>query len=330
MNGFLNFTTKLVVYGDPSSLLPANNPRLKFVDWTRNLTTLPVSDPKSEAHTLQPGESKTLYDGTLASTIDNTTTFSLALSSVDATRYRISHTSGTAPGFRVGRNLTLSGVSITFTVNPNQTVTASVPAGPDFTNLLVGDTVFIPHTTTGDTANVISVLNAGFWKVLGKTSNQLVTLVRESDTFEAVTQTVTLTSNSQFRGFSSSGLQPGNFIDISAGFSLSARRSFQVLNVTDLFVEFVSTLPLPSETGIVPTASGFQFYAECKRFVYVEANRNSLLRVNGDTGNHDRLEPVDPSNSDGVAPYFKLGPTWALSIVNQSPDVCSVMFVHCE
>lgn len=326
MNGTMNFTIKMVAYGDSSV---SNNPRLKFVDWTRNLTSVPVSDPKTESHTLQPGQTKSLFDGSLASTIDGTTTFSIALSSADATRYRISHTSGTAPGFRTGRGLTLNGVAVTFTVNANQTVTVTVPSGPDFTAVQVGDEVFIPHTTTGDTANVISVLNAGFWSVLGKASSTNITLVRSSGaTFEAVTQTVTLTANSQFRAFSTSGLQVGDFIDITSGFHLSTRKTFQVLYVTDLFVEFVSTVALPAETGVVPTASGLVFFSECKRVVYVEADKDVVVRANGDNGSYQRLSPLDASTD--VAPFFRFGPTWSLSVVNASSDRVNVFFVHCE
>lgn len=327
MNGTLNFTAKLLAFGDSTS---SANPRLKFVDWSRDLTAIPVADPQSESHTLATGVAKTLFDGSLASSIDGTTTFSIALSSIDSSRYRISHTGGTAPGFRTGRGLALNGVAVTFVVNANQTVTMSVPAGPDFASLQVGDEVFIPHTTTGDAASPVSVLNAGFWSVLGKSAPTSVTLVRPAGTsFEAVAQVVTLTSNNQIRGYSSTGLQIGDFIDISEGFHLSTRKSFEVLTVTDAFVEIVSTVALPAETGVVPTASGMAFYSECKRIVYIEADQDVVVRVNGDTGRFQRLSPIDPSRGD-VAPYFRIGPTWQLTVVNVSPTRANVSLIHCE
>lgn len=328
MDALLNVTTKLIAYTDTEI---SSNPRLKAFDWFRDMSGVVVQNPKAEVHGLAPGASKVIFDGTITSTIDNTTTFSIALSTVDSSRYRITHTGGTAPGFRTGRNLALNGVAVTFTVNNNGTVTVTVPVGPDFTNIVVGDQIFIPHTTTGDSANVISVLNAGYWQVLGKASNTNITLVRPvGSDFEGVTQTVTLTSNSQIRGYSAAGLQIGDSIDITAGFSLTTRRTFEVVNVTDLFVEIISTLALPNESGIAPTATGMLFFSGNKTFLYVECNQECAVRVNGDTTNSQRLSPSDPSNANSVAQYMRRGPTWSLTVVNLSPVTVTVTTFYCE
>jgi hypothetical protein len=328
MNGIFNLTTKLVAFGDP---VASSNPRLKYVDWLRDISGVPVTDPQSESHTIAPGGSKTVFDGTMASTIDGTTAFSLALSTVDGSTYRLTHTGGTAPGFRTGRALALNGVSVTITVNSNSTVTMSVPVGPDFAALQVSDEVFIPHTTTGDTANVISVLNAGYWVVLGKSSNTSITLMRPTgQDFEAVSQTVTLTSNNQIRGFSATGLRVGDHIDISAGFALPARKTFELTEVNDLFVEFVCTTPLAAESGVLPGASGLTFFSESKVLVYVEASQECAVRVNGDTTNRTRLSPLDPANASSPAPYLCCGPHWSLVLVNLSAVDLNVTVIHCE
>ena len=328
MDGILNVATKIVAYGDSTT---SSNPRLKYVDWMRNMTGIPVSNPQSKSYSIAPGGSKVVFDGTLSSSIDGTTAFSLALSTIDASRYRITHTGGTAPGFRTGRGLSLSGVAVTFAVNSNGTVTVSVPTGPDFAAVQVGDEIFVPHTTTGDTANVLSVLNAGHWQVLGKLSNTNITLVRPvGQDFEAISQTVTLTANSQIRAYSASGLQVGNSICITAGFSLSTRKTYKVTDVTDLFVEFVSTAALPSESGVTPGAAGMVFFSESKSFLYVEANQECVVRVNGDTGNFQQLSPSDPSDENSVAPYSRRGPTWSLTIVNISPLTLNATVIDCE
>jgi len=328
MQGLLNVITKIVAFGDSAV---SSNPRFKFFDWYRDQSGTPVSDPQSESHSIAPGASKTIFDGTFASTIDGTSTFSLTLSTLDPSRYRISWTNGTAPGWRTARNLTLTGVTVTFTVNSNGTVTVTVPVGPDFTAVQVGDEVFIPHTTTGDAANVISVLNAGFWTVLGKSSNTSITLVRPvGQDFEATSQSVALTSNSQLRAYTSTGLQVGDSVSISAGFSLPARRTFEVLALTDTFLEFISTTALASETGILPGAAGMVFFTTNKTFVYVEANQECSVRVNGDTGNYQRLSPPDASNALSPAQYMRRGPTWSLTIVNLASVAVDVTVLHCE
>lgn len=328
MSAFLNVTTKILAYGDSEA---SSNPRLKHADWLRNITGVLVSNPQSHAHSIAPGSSETIFDATLASTIDGTTAFDIALSTLDASRYRITHTAGTAPGFRTGRSLTLSGIAVTFTVNSNATMTVSLGSGSGFTPVQVGDDIFIPHTTTGDTANVVSVLNAGFWRVLGKTSNTNITLIRPTgQDFEGVTQTVTLSSNAQFRAFSQAGLQVGDSLDITSGFSTSTRKTFKVLTVTDVFVEFLSTTPLPSESGVLPTATGMQFFSHAKSFLYIEGNQECAVRVNGDTTNTHRLSPADASDANSVAQYMRRGPTWSLTVVNLSPVTLSVTVIDCE
>lgn len=328
MDSTLNVSTKILAFADAEI---SSNPRLKNVDWYRDISGMPVADPRSEAHSIAPGASKTIFDGTFASTIDGTTAFDLTLSTLDASRYRIAHSAGTAPGIRTGRALALNGISVTFTVNSNATMTVSVPAGPDFTAVQVGDHVFVPHTTTGDASSPVSVLNAGYWEVLAKASSVNITLVRPTGTdFEGITQTVALTSSAQLRAYSAAGVQIGDSVDITAGFSLSTRKTFEIVVVTDLFVEIVSTTALAAQAGILPGATGLVFFSTNKLFLYIEANQECAVRVNGDTGNYQRLSPPDASNTLWPAQYMRRGPTWLLTIVNLSATTVNVMVIHAE
>lgn len=328
MDSTLNLSLKILAFTDIES---SSNPRLKNVDWFRDMAGIPVHNPMSEAHSIAPGASKTIFDGTYASTVDGTTAFDLTLSTLDASRYRFTHSAGTAPGMRTGRGLTLTGVLVTFTVNANGTLTVSIPAGPDFTNVVVGDNVFIPHTTTGDSTSPVSVLNAGYWEVLSKASSTNITLVRPAGVdFEGVTQAVTLTANAQFRAYSAAGVQVGNSVDISAGFTLATRKTYEIVAVNDLFFEVISTTALAAQAGVLPGATGIVFFSTNKTFLYIEASQESSVRVNGDTGNFQRMSPSDASNSARPAPYLRLGPTWLLTIVNLSATTLNVMLIHAE
>jgi hypothetical protein len=328
MDGYLSVTTKIIAFADSAS---GSNPRLKWFDWLRDIPGAPVADPKSEGHIIAPGSSKVIFDGVRATTTDGTTAFALTLSPLDPSRYRFTWTGGTNPGLRTGRNLTLNGVAITFTANINATLTASVPAGPDFTAVQVGDIVFVPHTSTGDAANVISDINAGYWVVLGKASSTSITLVRPSgEDFQGATETVTLTANSQFRAYSTSGVQVDDHVDVSAGFGLATRKAYQIVAATDTFFEVISTTPLAAESGILPGATGMLFYTDNKSFVYIEADQECAVRVNGDLGNYQRLSPVDPSDASKPAQYMKRGPTWSLTIVNLAAVPVNVTVIHCE
>jgi len=322
MQATLNFTAKIVAFGDAQV---SSNPRLRFLDWTRDVSGVAVTDPKIEAHRIEPGQALSIFTGVRPTTIDGTTAFGLALLAVEnASTYRITHTGGANPGLRTGRSIAASGVALTFTVNANATMTLSA-ASAIFGSVVIGDHVFIPHTTTGDAANVISVLNAGYWTVLGVTSSQVITLVRPTGQgFEGIGEVVSPVSNSQLRIYSAAGVQIGDRLDISAGFSTPAWQIFEVTAVTDLFIEFVSTTPLATETAIVPGAAGMSFYTEAKSLLYIEASQEVVPRVNGDTGNFQRTTPFDPSDSTKPGFYARHGPTWSLVIFNRSAVAADV------
>lgn len=317
MQALLNFTTKILAFGDPQA---SSNPSLRFIDWTRNVSGVAVNNPKVESHRVDPGATVSVFSGIRTLTIDGTTAFSLALLGLDgANTYRMTHTAGAVPGFRLSRGIAASGVALTFTVNPNLTVTLSA-ASALFGSVVAGDHVFVPHTTTGDSANVISVLNAGYWVVLGVTDTQNLTLVRPSDQdFEAIGETITPVSNNQLRIYSSSGVQIGDSIDITAGFSTAARQTYTVSAATDSFVQFTSSTPLPPQTGIVPGAAGVSVFADAKRLVYIETTQEVVVRINGDTGDYQRTTPFDSSDTTKPGFYGRHGPTWSLVIYNRSP-----------
>jgi hypothetical protein len=329
MHAKMNLTLKLLAFGDEKT---SSNPRLRYVDWTRDLSGLSVSDPKSEAHRLEAGATKIIFDGTRAVTIDGTTTFSLSLiTSIDgAQRYRITHTGGTNPGFRTSRAVAGTGVLFTLTALANGTL--NVVAGSSiFGSVQVGDTVFIPNTTTGDSVNVFSVLNSGFWQVSAANSGTNIVLVRPTGAdFEGVSESVTPTSNTQFRVFSTAGVQSGDTVEISAGFAPVTQKSFIVDTVTDSFIEILSSIPLPNQTGVIPTATGMSFYTETKRLVYLESSQELVVRTNGDAGNTQRTASFDPTDPAKPGVYLKLGPVWSLAVVNRNSVAAEITLIHAE
>lgn len=325
MNGILNVVVKIIAFADQSI---NNNPRLKFFDWTRDISGIAVEDPKSEAYTVPAGSSQVIFDGTRTTTLDGTSAFTTALLSTDPSRYRFTWVSGTNPTLRTGRGLTPSGIALTFTVNANSTMNLAA-ASSLFSGVVAGDFIFIPHTTTGDSANVISVLNAGYWKVLSYVDTQNLVLVRpDGEDFEGASEVVTPVSNSQLRAFSSAGVQVGDSVDITAGFSTATRRTFEVVAVTDAFFEVFSSSPVPAESAITPGATGMVFYSETKNFLYVESDQPIVVRANGDTGNTQRVDPVEAGDALRPGGYMKRGPCWSLTIVNRSTSDADITIIH--
>ncbi len=309
----LNHSVSLVVYDDASA---SNNPTQRFADWKRNLLVT-IANPQNQRFVIPPNSTQTVFSGVRTALIDNTTAFSLTLNSYNSSIYRITNTGGTAPGFRTDRGLTLSGSTVTVAINNNSTATFTTTGS--YGTTVPGDTVFVPTVLTGDPASPFSATNGGYWVVLNKTATVL-TLARPSGvSFSAAAEVVTLTTNAQLQAFSSAGVQVDDTLEISSGFSAITQKTFTITSVNPFWVEFISTDPLPLETGIIPTTTGLVFHTDAKRFLRIEADQEAAVRLNGDSGNSVRISPRAAGNiSSGFGYMEKWGTSWSLDVVNRS------------
>jgi hypothetical protein len=317
MNSFLTITNKSVAYTDVE---PTSQPLQKSFDWTLSLKNLSVLDPKSFGGTCPASSSVVVFDGTRATTLDGTTTFSVALSTLDAgVRYRFTWTSGTNPTLRTDRGLTLTGQSVTVAVNANSTVNV-ILGGGSFTGVVAGDIVYIPGPATGDSATTpFNAANHGFWVVLAVVSSTNIQLGRPAgDSFSASGEIVVLTSNAQVQAFSAAGIQAGDNVTVSAGFAVSTRKTFVVDRVTSTWFEVLSTAAIPSESGVVPGATGMVFYTDGKRFLHLEVDQEAVAQFDGDTGESVRLSPVQAGDPRQPAWLEKHGACHKLVVVNKS------------
>lgn len=325
MDSILNLTTKITAYSDKTV---SSNPRLRNFDWTRDMSGMAIGQPKSDKLEILPGATKLVFDGTRTTTVGVNTTFGITLSPLDPSRYRFTYGSGTNPTLRTDRAIDLTGVATTFTINANATANIGT-ASPAFAGVVVGDTIFVPHTTTGDTANVFSAANAGFWTVIAVLSTSNLQLARQAgEDFSGTTETQTPVSAAQVQAFSASGVQSGDAVDISAGFSF--QDTFVVDRVTANWFEIISSKAIPSEVGVAPGASGMVFYTDTKSFLYIEVDQEAVVRLNGTSNNADRLSPREPGSLTMPGVFMKTGPVWALSIVNRSSVVLTAYVVHAE
>lgn len=329
MSATLNLTSSVLAHGDLSS---NNNPALRFVDWKRQVAGLAVENPVSERLTVQPGASTTVFDGSRSLGVDGTTAFDLTLTTLSADRYRLSKVSGTSPAFRTDRGLNLAGIQLTLVIQVNGSMLVTVASGTPFSALQAGDDVFIPGVTTGDLATVFAGENEGFWKVLAVgAAGANVTLIRPTCSDQSMLgEVVTPVSASQFQGFSGTGVQIGDKLDLSGGFATSAQKTFSIVAVTPTRVDFISTSPLAQESGILPGASGIKVYGNAKQFLRLEADQEAIIRLNGDTGSSIRLAPWVPGDPNGVAEFTKVGPTWGLAVINKSVQTLRVNVISAE
>jgi len=320
----LNVFTKIVAFDDPNA---TNAPKLQAVNWNRDtLQGLPVEAPSNNVYWVPALATKVLFDGTRTLELDNTTQFSVALSPLSSTRYRLTWSGGTDPVFRTARTVNVNGGNLTVLVNANQTVTVTHSGGSIFGNVEVGDDLFIPGTTTGDTA-LFNSLNEGHWVVLAASGTTL-TLVRETgEVFSGYSETVAITNNNQFYAYSSDGVQVDDVISLLAEFSPALLHSYEILTVTSKFIEFESTAPLPNET-VIPGLNGLVIYDSAKRWVYIETNQEVQFVINGETT--PAVTPFQAGDEGKIGHFMASSIIYCLEVVNKSTQQARIRIIAAE
>lgn len=328
MQGFLTLISKALGFGDPQ---PNNDPQLKYFDWSRNQQAVIVNNPRQMSGSVVAGASVIVFDGTRTLTLDSTTAFSVTLSSLGAgTRYRFTWTGGTNPTLRTDRGLTLTGQAVTFSIGANQVADVSLGGGT-FGSVVVGDVVFIPGVTTGDSAGPFNPQNEGFWSVIAVISSTHVQMVRLPGTsFSGASETQTLSSNTQLVAFSAAGVQPADSVSISAGFSVANQKTFIIDRITSTWFEVVSAAPLATESGKMPGTAGIAFFSAVKRWIRVEVDQQAVLQVNSDTSLNNVLQPIAPGDPQQMGWEEKWGPVYKLTIVNQSASTLNYTMFSAE
>jgi hypothetical protein len=322
------FLLQILGYDDVE---PTNNPSSRPIDYSMTQANIPVENAQTESFNVAPGASVVVFDGIRETSIGDDTAFDLTLNLADPSVYRIAFTGGTDPEFRQTRGVDTTHDPVTMTVLSNLSIQVDCPTTNVFSNVAVGDVVFIPGAKTGDPDGPFSDLNSGFWSVLAVPSNTRIIMGRDpADVWEGVAETVTTTSVDDFQVFSSDGVQVGDTVDISAGFSQPAQRAFDITAVTYGWIEIRSTAPLGPETGVVPGILNFVVYTQRKRFVGIRTNQEIVVRYNNDFGDTNRVEPLLAGVAGMEGSEHKFGSVWKLEIYNRSTVRANVRVATAE
>jgi hypothetical protein len=325
MTAFLRKALQLVVAGDAPA---TSNPRQRFIDWAQDLSGIEVKNPLMLSPDLAPGETFTFFDGTRALTLDGTTALALQLVAGTADLYRFRHTGGTNPTFRTDRAVDFSGDTIAVTVNSNSTATFT--SDGTFTGAQEGDTVWIPDVAEVGT-QPFNVGNQGFWRILAIGAGAASLVCERLGEFEAQAETgIAVTAANQFQVFSAAGVQVGDVLEILGGFASVNRRSYSVVAVTSKYLEVQSSVAAVAEAGVTPGSANFLVRTASKRLVHVEADQSCVVRVNGDTGDLQRIDPWTPGDPKAAGHYSRAGATWKLVVVNKSPRTAKVLVISVE
>ena len=318
----LNFLVYLNAYADAS---PTNAPSRNNFKWTRDVNGLSVNNPNSLEFSLAPGETRTLFNCMRTLTQDGTTQYSIALAPVAGqnTTWQLTWSGGTNPGFRTSRT---SGANATtqVTVTQNGTVlTFSSTGGTPFSlisgGVQVGDFVQI--------GSLFNILNQGQYQIIALTATSFSIV----NAFGAAEGPYTLGSGfaSQIDIFSAAGVQVGDTLLITSGFSPVTQGAYIVTAVTDMWVRFSSTATLPTEGPI--TTEGIVFYFDAQRLVYLESNQKVTMVINGQSGNEiDPLAGACGCAIPGTGIFLRTSTIYSMTVTNASQNTASLYLASVE
>lgn len=322
MASILNLIIHFMAYDESEGI--TDNPSRRIAHYTRDFRNKSILNPLSNKETIEPGGSLTVFSGVRSTSIDGTTEFDVSLLTGSTSLYRFQHSSGTAPVFRTERLLSGAADSeVTVTVNNNATAKFEATGGTvlDFSGAQVGDLLRIVGVGTGDPAGPFNPLNTGLWSVIAKTATSATCVRPLGASFQGVAESSIVLGASfatNFRVYSTAGVQVGDNVDLSAGFSSVTQGNYLVSAVGPDFFEISSSSPLPLESAIAPGIPGMSFYSAGKKIVYLEADQNAIVKLNGDSSNSTRMSPFLAGDPEEVAVFIKIGLAYSLEIENVS------------
>ena len=311
MQNKLNLLVHFRAYADNC---PSNSPSLNYTNWTRELSGIAVDRPISSSFTLAPNETYQIFNGARTLTQNGSTSYTLAPKVGTSNTFTLTYAgAGTAPNFRTLRSTTGNATTqIQVTVNGAQ-ATYSVIGGTamNFTSAgtQVGDSVFIG-------SGVFATPNQGVFSIIAFTDTSITI---ENTSAVAETQLLGSTYASQIQVYSAAGVQIGDNLLISAGFSAISQGAWEITAVYPQSVEFYSTIPLPAESNIVTQVA---VYFDLKNFVYVESNANVQVSLNGSVA--ATINPWNLTTGTQPGQFMLKSSMWSCSIQNVSSTVATV------
>jgi hypothetical protein len=298
---------------------PTNSPSMSHFKWTREQQGLMSEKPISQELSLAPSESKTLFDGARTLNHDNTTQYSLTKKPLVSNTYIIENVGGTPPDFRIAK---ASGADATTEITVTKNGTLVTLQSTNGTNLdLITNGVVV-----GDLISIGSDFNAsnqGVFKILSVTATSL-SIENANAAPEIVILGASFATNIEI--FSSSGVQVGDTVKISGGFSPVSRESFEITAVYSNRIEIFSAKTLPEELNIL--TDDINIYSSAKKFIYIESSDRLTLTINGTS--QVTVEPFVETTGNKPGMYFQKSTIWSLSCNNDSINTATVYVAAIE
>lgn len=316
----LNLLVHVNAYQDANA---TSNPSKNNVKWQRDVQGIDISEPSSQSISLAAGQSLTLFSGVVSNSADGTTTWDIALKAGTGNTYKISKNSGTSPAFRTAR---ASGADATtqVTVTKNAKLLTFASAGGTALDLIVGGVVVGDEVRIG---SQFSAVNRGKFKILARTATSFT--IENSSGVAQGPVTLGASFIEQISIFSAAGVQVGDKVDLSAGFSAVTLGTYEITDVSPDYLEVYSIESLPSETAISNSPAALSVYRNAKAFLYIESSQKLSLKIN-DSATPNEIQPMQ-AGSDLIPGVFMSSSSMkSAEVTNLSSDVAQIFYVTAE
>jgi hypothetical protein len=130
----------------------------------------------------------------------------------------------------------------------------------------------------------------------------------------------------QVRIFSSAGVQIGDTLVISSGFSPVSWNSYVITLVTDSYLQFSYAGSLPTETGIVTEVA---VYSTAKSMIYMESDQSLTVLIN-DSVTGPIILPTVTVGQIFPGLFLLNGNVYSLSVTNNSLNTATVTLLSSE
>jgi len=314
----LNLLVHVNAYEDVKD---TNDPSQNNVKWNRDLQGLSIAEPESRSINLPAGQSHTLFEGTVSTSADVTTTWDIAL--VSGSTYRISHNAGTTPVFRTQRAIGHDATT-EVTVTKNAKLMTFTATGGTLWDLVSAGTQVGDEIRVG---NVFNTANRGKFKVISFSATQ-VTVENELGQAEGPI-TLGATFIDQINVFSAGGIQVGDKVDIVDGFSPVTQGTYEITDVNPDYIEIFSGYCIPTETGVSNNPDALIIYRNAKQFLYLESNKKLEIEING-SSTTNTLEPLKVGTQSKPGIFMSSASIKRAAITNTSQETAKILYITAE
>ena len=328
MSSILNITNQLLAYSDPSG--NTDNPQYKDYDWTRRLSALAIENPAHNTVIIQPGQQFSIVNSVVNTGLAAISSV-LSITKVKTSTYALEITSG--PGsFKTARPVS-DITSATVQVNNGAVAAFNFP-GADLTNVQVGDIMRVAGLNTFAVAPYsFDAVNSGIWTVLAV--DNLTKTVQANRGIGQPCQGVSEVIAGPIGAdevifYAQDGVVADNTIAIYGTFGPASIGSYNIVDATPTIVYFTSTEPLPELTSVPYTADTIVVYVNAKNFIYIESNQMVAVKLNGETGIKNTIDPIAAGRPDLIGFMSKVGLVYSLILVNLSVSPATVRYFVAE